>query len=196
MRMSHIKLTKIHSNRKIQNGSSLPGGGGAHDIMYSYKENYLIHFGIPGMKWGHRKARSSIGSDRRQLRKQYRNEYKAKKASGQSTSIGSGAHKMNLNKTNYANYKADKALKQKYGSKAIKEYKQKNTKTALKAGAALTAASLAGLGGMAASSVIKSKNINVGKSLLNAYLKANYKVGYVAGRTYATGQAIKKAIKK
>lgn len=163
--------------------------------MQNYQEEFLAHYGVLGMKWGQRKQRStssSINRDRRKLQKQYRKEYRAKKLSGQNTTIGSGAHRKNLSKTNYASVKADQDLKKKYGTKAVNQNSKQNKSRQLKAAAAGAAVGAAILGGTMLKSATKSKNINVGKSILNGLEKANYKVGYAAGRTVATVNTLKR----
>ena len=45
--------------------------------MIYYESNYLMHYGTPGMKWGHRKQRIRKG---RVSRRQLRAEYRAKNA--------------------------------------------------------------------------------------------------------------------
>lgn len=131
--------------------------------MNSYKdqlqEDYLIHFGVPGMKWGRRKARESIGSDRRKLRSEYRKEYSMKKASGQSTILGKGPHQMNLNKTNYANYRAEQALRQKYGNKAVNTHDKKIQSRQNKAIAGLVGATALATAGLVVADKIHQSNI-------------------------------------
>lgn len=125
--------------------------------MNSYKDQ-LIHFGVPGMKWGHRKNQDEyrqFNRDQRQLRKQYREEY-----SRTGGKIGVGANRMNLNKTNYSIQRTDAALRKKYGGKKYNDYRHRPEKNALKAAGAMTGVAAAGLGALAVSSVLKSRNIS------------------------------------
>lgn len=154
-----------------------------------YQEDYLIHYGKKGMKWGVRRH-IQMGRDKIKLRKKYRAEYAHKKASGKSTVVGKGLNRMDLNKTNYAEYKANKAFNKKYGKEA-KEYRSKNKKLVLGTSVALTGTALAGLAGVTLSSMAKSRKTTVGKMVVNKLMDsavdATYKISKSAGK--AVGDA-------
>ena len=134
--------------------------------METYKDNYLMHYGIPGMKWGHRKQRVLSGRQLRKQRKQALKESKKNKPT---------VRNMVKSQVNSSDYNLKGRLKS----------------PSMKAGAALAVGALAVMGGTVLSSGLKSGQINVGKSIANGLMKANYKVGYTAGRTVATARAIK-----
>lgn len=157
--------------------------------METFQEEFLCHYGVKGMKWGHRKQRVSIGRDRRQLRKQFRKEYRIKKLSGKSTTIGKGPHRMDLNKTGYANYKAEQAVRKKHGNKAVNAYDKNKSKKEWKAIGALGAAAVGTLGGTMLYAAAKSKGINA-KKLGDNLNKAIFNSGVAVGKAAGTVKSI------
>lgn len=96
--------------------------GGINISMQSYKENYLIHFGVPGMKWGHRKARVSSGSgSTKTSSKKTTQQVKAARKQKLKTAAKVGAGLAAAGLTAYGAKKASVFIKDKATSRIIKD---------------------------------------------------------------------------
>lgn len=100
--------------------------------MESYKDNYLIHYGIPGMKWGHRKQRISnpraISAKKAQRMKQKQN-YKLIKQRAKQT--GTNINKLqNYEKGGLSSKKVKKALGSDIKVSQVSDYLKENNRRA------------------------------------------------------------------
>lgn len=116
---------------------------------YTPNPNDIIHYGIPGMRWGHRKAISTSGLTSKQIKKYAKKGYakdnfKANKSvGGKAYDLFTGAHKISAdiqyssssNKQNKA--RAEKYLKDK--NKSHSKTKKSNAKRAIAKGATTVA---------------------------------------------------------
>ncbi len=127
-------------------------------------ENYLIHYGVKGMKWGRRKARpqslTTAKANYRSTKKQYRKDF-------------------------------NKAKKNKYkNSEEYKERRKQKAKTAAKVGAVAVGTALAVYGGYKASQLVKNKSLQVqakkGEEAYNRIMDRGYVRDYSVS-TFADG---------
>lgn len=170
----------------------------------------LMHYGVPGMRWGHRKAQPiSIGRQRlNNARAEYKSANRAysksfnkamnrsigayspskkqrQRATERWQQAGKDAERANSAKTKYKQEKA--AYKNSEEGKAAR---QKKMKTAAKVGAAAAGTALAVYGGYKLSNAIKNKNYQIqydkGKEAYNRILdrsstKGMYRMDFADG---------------
>ena len=147
---------------------------------YNY-DDYLMHYGVKGMKWGHRKRYydSNGNLNARGIKKYARAGYAQDAYNSNKSKLGkaydkvTGAHKIGgdaiygvssakANKARAEKYVADKeaAKAAKNTPEAIAARKQKQ-KTALKVGAAAAGTALAAYGAYKLNKYVKSKNYQI-----------------------------------
>lgn len=113
-----------------------------------YKGDYLIHFGIPGMKWGIRKNRVSTGvrrpvrlsrNERKDMRNFIRRTFDYEKARYRR---GDYAKQEEDGKDDYHLIKAENTIIKKYGKKKYNEFNKAEKRREMKAVAGYLAVSL------------------------------------------------------
>lgn len=149
-----------------------------YDTWYDDGYDYLMHYGVKGMKWGHRKRYydSSGNLNARGIKKYARAGYAQDSYNSNKTKLGkaydkvTGAHKIGGDiKYNTSSQKANKARAEQYvaDQKAKKEAantpeaKAARRKKALKVGAAVAGTALAAYGTYKAVQFVKNKNVSI-----------------------------------
>lgn len=89
--------------------------------MYQYP-NYLMHYGIPGMKWGRRKSRVQTSKNTANGSSENKKQARIQKLK---TAAKIGATVAGVSLAAYGGYKAAKYLKSPAGQEAIKKGKEK-----------------------------------------------------------------------
>lgn len=159
-----------------------------YDNWYTYNDHdYLMHYGVKGMKWGHRKRYYDSGGNlnARGIKKYAKKGYSQDSYNSNKTRAGkvydkvTGAHKYAGDMMyDMSSQKANKARAEKYvaDQKAKKEAantpeaKAARRKKALKVGAAVAGTALAAYGAYKVNNLIREKNrqVRVGQELLEA----------------------------
>lgn len=123
--------------------------------MRNYQEEFLCHYGVPGMKWGQRKqkgltgrisgkraAKKALKNQRKQIFKEYSSSIKVEKAKDNAT-LGTSSYN---SKSSYSD-RAYNQVAKKYGKKklndAIKANERRGNIAAMGSAAAGTAAVMA-----------------------------------------------------
>lgn len=153
--------------------------------MIHYNDSdYLIHYGIPGMKWGHRKARPTSGSGRlsrreyRAMKRDRNSLMKSERAAAQRKTpiTGETREKRDAQRTkvNLATRKnTTNKMIQKYGKEKYSQFSKRMQSKQSRAIRATGVAIVAGLTGAA----LASKGVNLG----SVAKKAAYSVGKAQG---------------
>lgn len=89
--------------------------------MYQYP-NYLMHYGVPGMKWGRRKSRVQTSKNTANGSSENKKQARIQKLK---TAAKIGATVAGVSLAAYGGYKAAKYLKSPAGQEAIKKGKEK-----------------------------------------------------------------------
>lgn len=155
-------------------------------MYYEPNEAFLMHYGVKGMKWGHRKARNpvyqqTVGAAKRnykQANKAYSksynkaynyssrhmiSQYTNKKRKAESDRRWADA----ANKATAANKAKQTYKAEKKAYKQTDEYKARQAKRAkaLKTGAAVAGTALAAYGGYKAAKWVRQKNVDLGRDV-------------------------------
>lgn len=149
-----------------------------YDYYNNYYPDYLMHYGVKGMKWGHRKNALSVkAAGHRAMAKVYDINAKTYKKSNKAlSSMNAAARTQQLKKADQAQAEANAKREQRNTPEAIAARKE-NQKKALKVGAAVAGTALAAYGAYKINQAVKDKNISIqrekGKSAAENFLNDN-----------------------
>jgi hypothetical protein len=134
-------------------------------MTYSEKD-YLAHYGVPGMRWGHRKAQPfSMGATRHRMAAKVFgiNERAYRKSNPTLASMNKSAKNKQLKAAERAQQAANAKAQAKVQYKQTAEYKAKSAKRAkaLKTGAAVAGTALAVYGAYKVSKYVKDTNASI-----------------------------------
>lgn len=161
-----------------------------YDYYNNYYPDYLMHYGVKGMKWGHRRYTNADGSlNAKGIKKYARAGYAQDSYNSNKTKLGKaydkvtsahkyagdamyGASSAKANKARAEKYVADKEAAK--AAKNTPEAKAARRKTALKVGAAVAGTALAAYGAYKTTELLKNKaaehSYKTGKATAERYL--------------------------
>ena len=158
--------------------------------MNQYHDNYLAHYGIKGMRWGHRKnpevanARSAYKQARKEYNKSYNKAYNYSSRHLVSQFTNAKRKAESDRRWEDADKKADKVIESRTAYKqAKKAYKQtpegkaqaERTKKAIAAGTAVAGTALAAYGAYKINKFVKEKHVAIEYERGRSWAERTYK---------------------